>query len=397
MPTVSDRLNRAQQNHNAVISVIPFDEHAVDESPTIKGQPVAFKDIVDIAGVSTTCGTKVNVGRTPVKDAPVVQRLTAKGALPVAKANLQEFSYGILGDASAYGRVINPRDPEVCGGGSSSGSAALVACGALQLTVGSDSAGSVRVPAACQGVLGFKPTFGVIPVEGVFPFAPSFDCIGFFASSIDLIEQAFIATANDEPAAAQDVSTVDVTALKAKGERFAELLAALERSAFELSEGVNVEDTIAATAELYEPMRLKEVYDVHRPLLDQRDKYQDVILQRVLGGEDISQEVYEAAARGVEKLREEALALLGDASIILTPTLDSGPLKWSDITPDNTAESAASLRRWTEPFNVLGWPAITVPLRGDEEEGVGDAVQVVGKPGEDLTVLRVARALQALL
>lgn len=397
MPTVSDRLNRAQQNHNAVISVIPFDEHAVDESPTLKGQPVAFKDIVDIAGVSTTCGTEVNVGRTPVKDAPVVQRLTAKGALPVAKANLQEFSYGILGDASAFGRVINPRDPEVCGGGSSSGSAALVACGALQLTVGSDSAGSVRVPAACQGVLGFKPTFGVIPVEGVFPFAPSFDCIGFFASSIDLIEQAFVATANEEPAAAQDVSAVDVTALKAKGERFAELLAALERSAFELSEGVNVEDTIAATAELYEPMRLKEVYDVHRPLLDQRDKYQDVILQRVLGGEDISQEVYEAAARGVEKLREEALALLGDASIILTPTLDSGPLKWSDITPDNTAESAASLRRWTEPFSVLGWPAITVPLRGDEEEGVGDAVQVVGKPGEDLTVLRVARALQALL
>ena len=202
MPTVSDRLHRAQQDFNAVITIIPFDEDAVDESPTLMGQPVAFKDIVDVACVATTCGTKVNVGRTPVKDAPVVQRLTAKGALPVAKANLQEFSYGILGDASAYGRVINPRDPEVCGGGSSSGSAALVACGALQLTVGSDSAGSVRVPAACQGVLGFKPTFGLIPVEGIFPFAPSFDCIGFFASSIDLIEQAFIATADEEPAAA---------------------------------------------------------------------------------------------------------------------------------------------------------------------------------------------------
>ena len=397
MPTVSDRLNRAQQNHNAVITIIPFDEHAVDLSPTLKGLPVAFKDIVDMAYVPTTCGSKVKAVCTPVKDAPVVQRLTAQGALPVAKANLQEFSYGILGDASAYGRVINPRDPEVCGGGSSSGSAALVACGALDLTVGSDSAGSVRVPAACQGVLGFKPTFGLIPVEGVFPFAPSFDCIGFFASSVDLIEQAFIATTDEEPAAAQDISSIDVTALKAKGERFAELLAKLETSDFELSEGVDLEETIAATAKLYEPMRLKEVYDVHRPLLDQRDKYQDVILQRVLGGEDISQEDYDAAAQGVEKLREEALALLGDASIILTPTLDSGPLKWSDITPDNAGESAASLRRWTEPFNVLGWPAITVPLRGDEEEGVGDAVQVVGKPGEDLTVLRVTRALQALL
>ena len=397
MPTVSDRLNRAQQNHNAVITIIPFDEHAVDLSPTLKGLPVAFKDIVDVAYVPTTCGSKVKAVCTPVKDAPVVQRLTAQGALPVAKANLQEFSYGILGDASAYGRVINPRDPEVCGGGSSSGSAALVACGALDLTVGSDSAGSVRVPAACQGVLGFKPTFGLIPVEGVFPFAPSFDCIGFFASSVDLIEQAFIATADEEPDAAQDISSIDVTALKAKGERFAVLLAKLETSDFELSEGVDLEETIAATAKLYEPMRLKEVYDVHRPLLDQRDKYQDVILQRVLGGEDISQENYDAAAQGVEKLREEALALLGDASIILTPTLDSGPLKWSDITPDNAGESAASLRRWTEPFNVLGWPAITVPLRGDEEEGVGDAVQVVGKPGEDLTVLRVAHALQALL
>lgn len=397
MPTVSDRLNRAQRNHNAVITIIPFDEHAVDLSPTLKGLPVAFKDIVDVAYVPTTCGSKVKAVCTPVKDAPVVQRLTAQGALPVAKANLQEFSYGILGDASAYGRVINPRDPEVCGGGSSSGSAALVACGALDLTVGSDSAGSVRVPAACQGVLGFKPTFGLIPVEGVFPFAPSFDCIGFFASSVDLIEQAFIATTDEEPAAAQDISSIDVTALKAKGERFAELLAKLETSDFELSEGVDLEETIAATAKLYEPMRLKEVYDVHRPLLDQRDKYQDVILQRVLGGEDISQENYDAAAQGVEKLREEALALLGDASIILTPTLDSGPLKWSDITPDNAAESAASLRRWTEPFNVLGWPAITVPLRGEEEEGVGDAVQVVGKPGEDLTVLRVARTLQALL
>ena len=397
MPTVSDRLNRAQQNHNAVITIIPFDEHAVDLSPTLKGLPVAFKDIVDVAYVPTTCGSKVKAVCTPVKDAPVVQRLTAQGALPVAKANLQEFSYGILGDASAYGRVINPRDPEVCGGGSSSGSAALVACGALDLTVGSDSGGSVRVPAACQGVLGFKPTFGLIPVEGVFPFASSFDCIGFFASSVDLIEQAFIATADEEPAAAQDISSIDVTALKAKGERFAVLLAKLETSDFELSEGVDLEETIAATAKLYEPMRLKEVYDVHRPLLDQRDKYQDVILQRVLGGEDISQENYDAAAQGVEKLREEALALLGDASIILTPTLDSGPLKWSDITPDNAAESAASLRRWTEPFNVLGWPAITVPLRDEEEDGVGDAVQVVGKPGEDLTVLRVARTLQALL
>lgn len=400
MPTISDRLTHAQQEFNAVISTIPFDEDEVDSAPTLRGLPIAFKDIVDIAGVPTTCGTDVDMGPAPTKNATVAQRLMDAGAIPVAKANLQEFSYGILGDASAYGRVINPRDPQVCGGGSSSGAAALVACGALELTVGSDSAGSVRVPAASQGVLGFKPTTGTIPLDGVFPFAPSFDCIGFFASSIELIEQALLATVDEEPVPAENVSAIDVSALKTKGERFAGLLSALQDSTFTAVQDLDysqLESTIAATAKLYAPMRLKEAYDVHQPYLDQRDKYQDVILERVLGGQDITQADYDAAAQQVQQLRTKALTLVDASPIILTPTLDAGPIRWDDITAENTADSAASLRRWTEPFNVLGWPAITVPLRTTETMGVGDAVQVIGNPGQDLTVLRVAREIQALL
>lgn len=400
MPSVSDRLTQAQQDFNAVISTIPFDEDAVDTALTLRGLPVAFKDIVDIAGVPTTCGTNVDMGPAPTMNATVAQRLIDAGAIPVAKANLQEFSYGILGDASAYGRVINPRDPQVCGGGSSSGSAALVACEALDLTVGSDSAGSVRVPAASQGVLGFKPTTGTIPLDGVFPFAPSFDCIGFFASSIELIEQALLATVDEAPTPAKTVSTIDVSALQTKGERFAGLLSALQDSTFAAVERLDysqLESTLATTAKLYASMRLKEAYDVHQPYLDQRDKYQDVILERVLGGQDISQADYDAAAQQVEELRTKALALFDASPIILTPTLDAGPIKWDDITAENTADSAASLRRWTEPFNVLGWPAITIPLRTRDTTGVGDAVQVIGKPGQDLTVLRVAREIQALL
>lgn len=400
MSTVSDRLTHAQQEFNAVISTIPFDEDTVDTAPTLHGLPVAFKDIVDIAGVPTTCGTNVDTGPAPTQNATVAQRLMDAGAIPVAKANLQEFSYGILGDASAYGRVINPRDPQVCGGGSSSGSAALVACGALDLTVGSDSAGSVRVPAASQGVLGFKPTTGTIPLDGVFPFAPSFDCIGFFASSIDLIEQALLATADKTPEPAENVSTIDVSALNTKGERFAGLLSALQDSTFTAVEDLDysqLESTIAATAKPYAPMRLKEAYAVHQPYLDQRDKYQGVILERVLGGQDITQAEYDAAAQQVQQLRTEALTLVDASPIILAPTLDAGPIRWDDITAENTADSAGSLRRWTEPFNVLGWPAITIPLRTRETTGVGDAVQVIGKPGQDLTVLRVAREIQALL
>lgn len=400
MPSISDRLTQAQQEFNAVISTIPFDEDAVDTAPTLRGLPIAFKDVVDIAGVPTTCGTNVNMGPVPAQNATVAQRLMDAGAIPVAKANLQEFSYGILGDASAYGRVINPRDPQVCGGGSSSGSAALVACGALDLTVGSDSAGSVRVPAASQGVLGFKPTTGAIPLDGVFPFAPSFDCIGFFASSIELIEQALLATVDKAPAPAKNVATIDVSAVKTKGERFAGLLSALQDSTFAAVEDLDyaqLESTIATTAKLYAPMRLREAYDVHQPYLDQREKYQEVILERVLGGQDISQANYDAAAQRVEELRTKALTLFDASPIILTSTLDAGPIKWDDITAEKTADSAASLRRWTEPFNVLGWPAITIPLRTRDTTGVGDAVQVIGKPGQDLTVLRVAREIQALL
>ncbi|MEJ4120444.1 amidase [Corynebacterium macginleyi] len=101
MPSISDRLTQAQQDFNAVISTIPFDEDAVDTVLTLRGSPVAFKDIVDIAGVPTTCGTNVDMGPAPTMNATVAQRLMDAGAIPVAKANLQEFSYGILGDASA--------------------------------------------------------------------------------------------------------------------------------------------------------------------------------------------------------------------------------------------------------------------------------------------------------
>lgn len=328
MSTISDRLSHAQQEFNAVISTISFNEDAVDSAPTLRGLPIAFKDIVDIAEVPTTCGTNVDTGPVPTKNATVAQRLMDAGAIPVAKANLQEFSYGILGDASAYGRVINPRDPQVCGGGSSSGSAALVASGALELTVGSDSAGSVRVPAASQGVLGFKPTTGTIPLDGVFPFASSFDCIGFFATSIELIEQALLATVNEEPTPAENVATMDISALTPKGERFAGLLSALQDSTFAAVERLDysqLESTIATTAKLYAPMRLKEAYDVHQPYLDQRDKYQGVILERVLGGQDITQADYDAAAQQVEQLRTEALALFDASPIILAPTSTPAP------------------------------------------------------------------------
>ena len=152
------------------------------------------------------------------------------------------------------------------------------------------------------------------------------------------------------------MATIDVSAVKTKGERFAGLLSALQNSTFAAVEDLDyaqLESTIATTAKLYALMRLREAYDVHQPYLDQREKYQDVILERVLGGQDISQANYDAAAQRLEELRTKALTLFDASPVILTPTLDAGPIKWDDITAEKTADSAASLRRWTEPFLSL--------------------------------------------
>src|SRR5699024_6295784 len=128
----------------------------------------------------------------------VVSRLEDAGAIPVAKTNCQEYSYGILGDESAFGRVINPIDPDLCTAGSSSGSAAMVAADAVPLALGTDPAGSVRVPAACQWVLGFKLSFGAVSVEGVFPLSLVFVPDGLFAGDLGLLSLAFDVNAGTE-------------------------------------------------------------------------------------------------------------------------------------------------------------------------------------------------------
>src|SRR5699024_10684981 len=183
----------------------------------LEGRPFAIKDVIDLAGYPTTMGSAVRSDSAVTTSALVVSRLEDAGAIPVAKTNCQEYSYGILGDESVFGRVINPVDPALCTAGSSSGSAALVAADAVPLALGTDTAGSVRVPAACQGVLGFKPSFGAVPVEGVFPLSPAFDTVGLFAADLGLLSVAFDVIAGTEAqaqhmeGAAESGKTIDLS------------------------------------------------------------------------------------------------------------------------------------------------------------------------------------------
>ena len=139
------------------------------------GAPVAVKDLLDTAGLTTTYGSALFVDHVPAESAEAVRRLEAAGYAVAGKTNLHEFAYGVSSQNPHFGTVPNPAFPGRLAGGSSGGSAAAVAAGDVELALGTDSAGSIRIPAAWCGVVGFKPSYGLVPADGCFPLAPSFE------------------------------------------------------------------------------------------------------------------------------------------------------------------------------------------------------------------------------
>lgn len=238
----------------------------------LEGIPFAIKDVIDLVGYPTTMGSNVRSDAPAANSAPVVDRLEAAGAIPVAKTNCQEYSYGILGDESAFGRVVNPVDAALCTAGSSSGSAALVATGVVPLSLGTDTAGSVRVPAACQGVLGFKPTFGVVPVDGVFPLSQSFDTVGLFASDLGLLTTAFDVIAGDDAGDDRGSSahTIDVSLFADDVDRARDLLRSVPELTITSANGPALAELLDDLAPIYDYIRLYEAFEVHRDLFAER-------------------------------------------------------------------------------------------------------------------------------
>src|SRR5213078_3025182 len=149
------------------------------------GEPVAVKDLLDTAGLTTTYGSALFVDHVPAVSADAVRLLEESGYAVAGKTNLHEFAYGITSQNAHYGTVPNPHHPGRLAGGSSGGSAAAIAAGDVDLALGSDSGGSIRIPAAWCGIVGFKPTYGLVPADGCFPLAPSYDHVGPMAATVE--------------------------------------------------------------------------------------------------------------------------------------------------------------------------------------------------------------------
>jgi aspartyl-tRNA(Asn)/glutamyl-tRNA(Gln) amidotransferase subunit A len=358
--------------------------------PGREGTRLAVKDLFDTAGVRTTYGSKVFADHVPEATAPAVARLEAAGYVNVGKTNLHEFAWGITSENPHYGSVPNPVAPERIAGGSSGGNAAALAAGLVEAALGTDSGGSVRIPAACCGVVGFKPTYGLVSGDGCFPLAPSYDHVGPMARDVVGCERMMGVLADGfEPAALDDLADLRVgVAWTARAEPLVrarvEAAAALapNRRAVELP---FPEDVYPAFA--------REAADVHRELFAvHRHLYGENVARKVAWALKVPDADVEEALAARERYRERVAELMDGLDLVVTPTIPT-------VAPALGIGDLALRERVIEltlPWNTVGAPALALPC-GLAEDDLPASIQLVGKPGDDALVLAAGRLLERAL
>jgi aspartyl-tRNA(Asn)/glutamyl-tRNA(Gln) amidotransferase subunit A len=354
-------------------------------------RPVAIKDLLDTAGLTTTYGSILFADHVPTVSAASVQLLERAGYAVAGKTNLHEFAYGISSQNEHFGTVPNPRFPGRLAGGSSGGSAAAVAAGDVDLALGTDSGGSIRIPAAWCGIVGFKPTYGLVPSDGCFPLAPSYDHVGPMASTVEgcvellqALAPGFIPT----ELASLDELTVGVAWLE-EADPLVRARVAEAAAHFPNRRVLELPLPDAAENKLF----MREVADVHRGLFPERAEEYGAGVRWKL---ELCIEVTDAEAAAAERLRalyaEQCQELLSSVDLLLTPTM-------LGVAPSSDADEA-ELRgrgtRLTYPFNCLGRPALALPC-GIAEGGLPASIQLVGARGDDARVLAAGALLASLV
>jgi aspartyl-tRNA(Asn)/glutamyl-tRNA(Gln) amidotransferase subunit A len=342
---------------------------------------LAVKDLFDTAGVRTTYGSPIFAEHVPDATAEAVTRLEAAGYAPAGKANLHEFAWGITSENRTFGTVPNPLAPGRIAGGSSGGCGAALAAGLVDSALGTDSGGSIRIPAACCGVVGFKPTHGLVPLDGCFPLAPSFDHAGPMARDVAGCERML-------EALVPGFTPVDVSLDQVRmGVAWTERADPLVRERVE---------AVAAGFERVEvpwpdgvyPAFSREIVEVHAELYPD-ERYDPGIAHKMEVARAVGDEQVAAAREERVRYSERIASLFERVDVLVTPTV---PM----VAPPVGIGDLALRERMIEltfPWNVTGSPALALPC-GVAEDGLPASVQVVGRPGEDALVLAVGRALE---
>jgi aspartyl-tRNA(Asn)/glutamyl-tRNA(Gln) amidotransferase subunit A len=374
-----------------------------DRGP-LHGVPISVKDLFDVAGTATTAASRVREGHVAAADADVVVQARAAGAVIVGKTNLHEFAFGTTNDESAFGPARNPHDPARSPGGSSGGSAASVAAGMALGTIGSDTGGSIRIPAAACGIVGLKPTFGEISLAGAVPLSRSLDHAGPLAVTVRdtwLLYRALKGVHDSPP---DTISRLEVGVL---GGYFCDLLDDDVRQRFEeavsalRSNGATIDERriehASLTAPAYMHISFGDAAAYHAKTIESVPHlYTPPVRQRIELARYVLAEDYVRGQEVREALRREVDAALEGCQALMLPTL---PIPAPIIGQASVEIGGAKhpvrglMLRLTQLFNLTGHPAISVPC-GKTSAGLPCGLQLVGKIGATEALLAVASAVE---
>jgi len=379
----------------------------------LHGIPMGLKDLIDTAGVPTTAASALFKDRVPATDAEVVRRLKRAGAVLLGKQNLHECAYGGSSIISHFGVAHNPWVPASIAGGSSGGSAAAVAAGLCLAAVASDTAGSIREPAALCGVVGLKPTYGRVSTRGVIPLSVSLDHVGPLARSVAdaaLVLEAIAGYDPNDPACADRVVDDYATALPKKAKPFR---IGVPRSFFyqdldpevasALDHAIGVLETLGGDVrevELEVPtdrtLQHAESYAYHAEFVARSPElYHPETLRRIRRGEATSPAEVASCRRELERVRSEISRVFEQADVLVTPTTAVTAPSIADLEtdPDQLRARELVLLRNTRPFNVWGLPAISLPC-GFSQAGLPIGMQIAGPHWQERRVLELAFAYE---
>jgi len=397
-----ERLERLGRPLNAVASVAPVPARAADGP--LAGQPVAVKDIIAVAGLPTRCGSPASDPAPATADATVVHRLRTAGAEVFATTQCLEYAAGFA--HPQIGDTRNPRDPSRTSGGSSGGSAAVVAAGVCDLALGTDTGGSVRIPAAYCGVVGLKPSYGALSVTGVFPLSPTCDHVGTLTATVagaaDLVavlaDPGALADPGGPPGPGAPGFTVGVLAAQladpsvtpAVRTAVSGALEALRAAGWEIRE--LTAPWLAAPAAWEEALAVivaREASLVHRD----RDtsRYAEGTRALLAFGASVDNDRYARALARRAELAAAIDASLAGVDVLAGPTV--GFQAPEQDPPFGVGEDSGE-GRFTGPYNLSGHPAISLPVPA---AGLPAGLQLAGARGGDLSLLRVAAAAERLL
>ncbi len=374
----------------------------VDRGP-LHGVPMSLKDIVDLRGTPTTAASRVLDGHPARRDAPSVARLRQAGVVFVGKTNLHEFALGTTNEESAFGPARNPHDPARSPGGSSGGSAASVAAGMALASIGTDTGGSIRIPAAACGTVGLKPTFGEVSVEGVVPLSRTLDHVGPLARTVAdaaIVYRALIGVPQAPPIEPRPAKGLRLGVLR---RYFCDLLDDGVRAAFEdaldrlRAAGATLADVeIAHASEIgaaYVPIVLTDAAEFHAAMLEERaEQYTAPVRQRLEMGRDVPPADYAAALVARERLWLEVNAALAGCDALVLPSLPI-PAPLIGTTEVRIGSADVPIRnlmlRLTQLFDLTGHPAISIPC-GPTASGLPVGFQIVGARMKTEALLAIA-------